>query len=194
MIYTKKALRKVSCYMKKIIKSIWILFLLPILVTIVAGITLTKLENINIYEEILTFLRSIYNIVIFILTINIPLWMLLVIGIILFFIFLFIAKLNNSNYKKWYEDYKDDIYKGVRYNWDYSELYNEAIIENFRPVCNKCKGELIKKSSSGNYLYGTKQNYCPNCDKILKTPDDEEIKIAEVYVYNKIGKLQEKNK
>lgn len=180
--------------MKKIIKSIWILFLLPILVTIVAGITLTKLENINIYEEILTFLRSIYNIVIFILTINIPLWMLLVIGIILFFIFLFIAKLNNSNYKKWYEDYKDDIYKGVRYNWDYSELYNEAIIENFRPVCNKCKGELIKKSSSGNYLYGTKQNYCPNCDKILKTPDDEEIKIAEVYVYNKIGKLQEKNK
>ena len=112
--------------------------------------------------------------------------------IIIFAILLIIVKINDaSNIKKWYEDYNDDIYEGIRYAWNYSELYNEITIKNFRPICNKCKGELIKRSSYGNYYYGTAQNYCPNCDKILKTPNSEEIDIANVYVHNKLIKMQE---
>ena len=183
--------------MKKVIKSIWFWFLLPVLVTVVGGLILSKLENVNIIEGILTFLKWIYNGIIFILTIKIPLWILLVIGVILFIILLIIVKVtnnNNNNCKKWYEDYNDDVYKGVRYTWSYSELYNEVNIKNFRPVCNKCKGELIQKSTHGNYHYGTEQNFCPNCDKILKTPDYEDIDTAKVYVHNKIVKLQEEKK
>ena len=183
--------------MKKVIKSIWFWFLLPVLVTVVGGLILAKLENIKIYEGILTFLKWIYNGIIFILSINIPLWVLLLIGIFLFIILSIISKIidnNHINVKRWYEDYTDDIYKGVRYAWSYSELGNEINPENFRPVCNKCKGELIQKRTHGNYHYGTEQNFCPNCDKILKTPDYEDIDTAKVYVHNKIVKLQEEKK
>lgn len=178
--------------MKKIFKSIWILFLLPVIVTVVGGIITSKLQDINILEGILSFLKWIFNSIVFILNINIPLWVLLIVGIIIFAILLIIVKINDaSNIKKWYEDYNDDIYEGIRYAWNYSELYNEITIKNFRPICNKCKGELIKRSSYGNYYYGTAQNYCPNCDKILKTPNSEEIDIANVYVHNKLIKMQE---
>lgn len=181
--------------MKKFLKSIWVWFLLPVIVTVVGGIITSKLENINILEGILSFLKWIFNGIVFILTINIPLWLLLIIGITLFVILLIIVKINNTNNsKKWYEDYNDDIYKDVRYAWNYSELYNEVKIKNFRPVCNKCKGELIQRSSYGNYHYGTAQNYCPNCDEILKTPDSEEKNIANVYVHNKLIKKQEEAK
>ena len=98
--------------MKKVIKSIWFWFLLPVLVTVVGGLILAKLENIKIYEGILTFLKWIYNGIIFILTINIPLWILLVIGVILFIILLIIVKVtnnnNNNNCKKWYESHEID--------------------------------------------------------------------------------------
>lgn len=180
--------------MKKIIKSIWFWFLLPVLVTVVGGLILSKLENVDIFEGMLNFLKWIYNGFIFILTINIPLWVLLLIDIFLFIILSIISKIidnNHINVKRWYEDYNDDIYEGIRYAWNYSELYNEIKIKNFRAVCNKCKGELIKRSSYGNHHYGTAQNYCPNCDKILKTPNFEEIDIANVYVHNKLIKMQE---
>ena len=177
--------------MKKIIKSIWFWFLLPVLVTVVGGLILSKLENVDIFKGMLNFLKWIYNGIIFILTINIPLWVLLLIGIFLFIILSIISKIidnNHINVKRWYEDYTDDIYKGVRYGWSYSELGNEINPENFRPVCNKCKGELIKKKSHGNIHYGTAKNYCPNCDEILETPTYEELDTAFVYIINKLTK------
>ena len=103
--------------MKKIIKSIWFWFLLPVLVTVVGGLILSKLENVDIFEGMLNFLKWIYNGIIFILTINIPLWVLLLIGIFLFIILSIISKIidnNHINVKRWYEDYTDDIYKGGR--------------------------------------------------------------------------------
>lgn len=126
--------------MKKIFKSIWIWFLLPVIVTVVGGIITSKLQDINILEGILSFLKWIFNSIVFILNINIQLWVLLIVGIIIFAILLIIVKINDaSNIKKWYEDYNDDIYEGIRYAWNYSELYNEITIKNFRPICNKCK-------------------------------------------------------
>ena len=89
--------------MKKIFKSIWILFLLPVIVTVVGGIITSKLQDINILEGILSFLKWIFNSIVFILNINIPLWVLLIVGIIIFTILLIIVKINDaSNIKKWY--------------------------------------------------------------------------------------------
>ena len=73
--------------MKKIFKSIWIWFLLPVIVTVVGGIITSKLQDINILEGILSFLKWIFNSIVFILNINIPLWVLLIVGIIIFAIF-----------------------------------------------------------------------------------------------------------
>lgn len=183
--------------MKKNLKSIWFWFLLPVLATVVGGLIESKLEKVNIFEGILYFFKWIYDGIIFILNIKIPLWLLLIIFLLLFIVLLIIAKVtdnNNNNSKKWYEDYTDDIYKGIRYAWSYSESFNEIKPENFRPVCNKCKGELIKKSSHGNWHYGTPKNYCPNCDIILETPTYEESDTASVYIINKLTKKYEEFK
>lgn len=178
--------------MKKFLKSFWFWFLLPVLATVVGGLIEAKLENINIFEGIISFIKWIFNGIVFILTLKIPLWLLLIIVLLLFSSLLIITKItDNKDSKKWYEDYNDDVYKGVRYAWNYSDLYNEIKIKNFRPVCNKCRGELIQKYTHEYYHYGTAQNYCPNCDKILKTPDFEEIDTANVYVHNKLIKKQE---
>lgn len=111
--------------MKKIIKSTWTLFLLPILVTIIGGLVEAKIESVNILEGMLNFLKWIFNGIIFILNINIPLWILLMIGIILLALLFIIAKItsNNVSAKKWYEDYTDDFFNGIRYAWEYSESY-----------------------------------------------------------------------
>ena len=182
--------------MKKIIKSTWTLFLLPILVTIIGGLVEAKIESVNILEGMLNFLKWIFNGIIFILNINIPLWILLMIGIILLALLFIIAKItsNNVSAKKWYEDYTDDFFNGIRYAWEYSESYNKFKIENFRPVCNKCKGELIPRKSIGNHYYAMEKNYCPNCDKILEKPSFEEIETAHVYAINKLKKECEKIK
>lgn len=77
--------------MKKIFKSIWIWFLLPVIVTVVGGIITSKLQDINILEGILSFLKWIFNSIVFILNINIQLWVLLIVGIIIFAILLIIV-------------------------------------------------------------------------------------------------------
>lgn len=182
--------------MKKIIKSTWTLFLLPVFVTIIGGLVQAKIENVNILEGMLNFLKWIFRSIIFILNVNIPLWVLLIIGIILFIILFIIAIIanNNINHKKWYEDYTDDFYNDIRYAWEYSEVYNKFKIENFRPVCNRCKGELIQRENIGNHYYGMKKNYCPNCNIILENPNFEEIETAHIYVTNKLKKEYEKLK
>lgn len=183
--------------MKKIFKSIWMLFLLPIIVAVIGGIITSKMEEINFFKGVCSFIKLIIDKVILIFTIKIPLWIIFIIILILFLIIYFINKFinkDNDNDDKWYEQYKEDTYEGIMYTWDYYSVYNEISIKDFRAICNICQGEVIPKDSYNNRYYGTNQNFCPNCKKILKTPNFEDIETAKVFVHNKLKKMEKEIK
>lgn len=175
--------------MKKFLKSFWLVIVAPILVTIIGGLILTWLDGVKFLEGVTSFFLLIWDFIISILTFSIPAWVIILIIVVLFIILLIISKVQALNAPKkinWYEEYKEEKYKGVLYSWEYAVNYGKVSIKSLRPICPKCKGELTETPSSrGSYLMYL-QLFCPNCDKEIKTPTAEELKIAEVFIYNKL--------
>lgn len=175
--------------MKKILKSFWLVIIAPILVTIIGGLILTRIEDVKFLEGVTSFILLIWNFAKSILSYSIPVWVIILIIGALFMILLFISKfkaLNQPRKISWYEDYNEEKYKGVLYSWDYVTNYGEVSIKHLRPICQKCKGELTEAPSSRGSYRMYLQLFCPNCDKETKTPTSEELKIAEVFIYNKL--------
>lgn len=175
--------------MKKILKSFWLVIIAPILVTVIGGLILTKIEDVKFLEGVTSFVLLIWNFVKSILSYSIPVWVIILIIVALFMILLIISKfqtLNQPRKVSWYENYNEEKYKGVLYSWNYVTNYGEVSIKHLRPICPNCRGELTEVPSSRGSYHMYLQLFCPNCDKETKTPTSEELKIAEVFIYNKL--------
>lgn len=176
--------------MKKFFKPIWLSFILPLLITVIGGIFNAKLENINIISGICNFIKLIFNSIIYLLNISIPVWVILTVIIIIIGVIYIIIKINDTgdDKPKWYEEYTTDIYKKIKYSWYYYDNYGDLKIKNFRAVCNQCGGELISKQDG--YSYYIENNFCPNCNKLFDKPNESDTQEAFVYVTNKLIKKQ----
>lgn len=134
--------------------------------------------------------NAIYNFFKTILNFGIPVWFILMTVFVLYIILKKIVKIkeNKKVDNSWYESYTTDSYKGVLYNWYYYKNDEGKIdIEKFGPICKYCKGNLTTIEARNGY----DNLYCPNCDKVLKTPLEEEFEQAEVFVRNNLKKKLE---
>lgn len=140
--------------------------------------------------------NTIFKFVSTILKFNIPVWIIFLIVFLVYIalkIIIRIEECRNSD-NNWYREYTEEYYKGVLYNWSYYiDFEGKLDLKNFTPICIYCRGNLTKTSHYGNSHYMIPKLYCPNCNKVLKTPPSEELNEAMLYVRNKLKKkLEEK--
>ena len=174
--------------------------------TVIIGVTielistgmLSAIHKVDFIKSTKMLWNAIYNFISIILNFKIPVWFIITTLFILYLILLLIIKINETKISNnsWYESYIMDSYKGVLYNWYYYKNYEGKLdLKGFRPICKYCKGDLTMTEKYGNSHYMTPKLYCPNCDKVLETPSEEEIMQAELFVRNNLKKrLEEKNR
>ena len=92
-------------------------------------------------------------------------------------------------YPTWYYDYKTMNYKEWLFKWEYQVYANTYDIEHIRPVCS-CECELVEKHKVGNVYYGDYVLFCPNCQKVYKSPDIEIIDEVKRLISYNINKKQ----
>lgn len=173
-------------------KKFFISVFTAIIVEVVASIIVSLISKINLIDATIIIWKWIYNLIKSIVLFKVPIWVILI--LIAFFIIIIriiYNSANNSNYSKpWYSDYTKDEYKNVLYSWNYISYYGTIDIENFRPICPNCSGDLIEVDRYGNIHYGSPKLLCPNCDKIFHNPNYEETKQAKLFVFNNLKKKQ----
>ena len=165
-----------------------------VIIEIVASTIISITKEIDFLKATKIFWNTLISFFGKILNFKIPIWSILVVGLLLYIILLIIIKIEESKTtsKTWYEDYTKDNYKSVLYCWNYYKTFDGKIdLKDFRPICNLCNGDLTITNSYRNSHYMTPQLYCPNCDKVLKTPSSEEIEQAELFVRNNLKKRYE---
>lgn len=173
--------------------------------TVIIGVTielistgmLSVIHKVDFIKSTKMLWNTIYNFISIIFNFKIPVWFIVATLFILYLILLLVIKINEtkSSNNSWYESYKMDSYKGVLYNWYYHKNYEGKLdLKGFRPICKYCKGDLTMTEKYGNSHYMIPKLYCPNCDKVLETPSEEEMMQAELFVRNNLKKkLEEKN-
>lgn len=152
--------------MKKYFKSIWLVFIIPIVTGVISGVITAKIEKINFISALVIMFEKIVSFILDILTFKVPIWI-IVIGI---FIIIFIIKIliyiedsnknlehQKENEKRVFKDYTEDEYEGIRYKWEWNEKYNGIEMINLHPVC-EC-GCIFNYSLYDSYLK------CPDCKK-----------------------------
>lgn len=187
-------MKRIINWMKenKIISTIIVGVAVELIATAIIG-GINKVDLIKSTELLWNVIFKFFSTI---LNFNIPVWIILIAIFLLYILLRIIIKIKeNENFdNEWYESYTTDSYKGVLYNWDYYKNFEGKIdLNNFRPICIYCKGNLTTTKEHGNSHYMTPHLYCPNCDEVLKTPSSEDINQAELFVRNNLKKrLEEK--
>jgi hypothetical protein len=169
--------------LKKLLKNPWVLgTITSILGTLIFGaisFIVSLISQINFLTALQIVFSTIVNFIVIILTINIPLWG-IILGILLLFFLL--SRGVNKIESAWLE-FKSDRYKGWLLNWDYYlNLDNQYEIRRLRPVCF-CGCEL------GEHFSRTRNNqclYCPNCNEEYPTFYQQDERDALLLEYFKI--------
>ena len=170
----------------KYLKTIWQLIIAPLIV----GVILIKIENGKLFSDIMKFLKTIVNFIFSIFTIKIPLWLIIIIIIVTIFIIYTIKKVKKSeqNLKKKtslpHEDYTEDYYEGLKYEWTWYRGFEGLEIENIHPIC-EC-------GCSFNYEFYDRKLTCPDCKK--EYPNNVDIESAEKVFVNRYNKKLKKYK
>lgn len=170
--------------MKKFLKSTWMVFVLPLLVTIIGGLILTMIEDIDLFSGIGKFLNIIESSIVKFLTIKVSLWAILLVIIILFIFLIIVNKIiiktekNQTTTKKLYEEYIEDYYDDLKYKWKWNKGYDGLYISDIYPIC-EC-------GCSFNYDMFDSKLQCPDCKKIYKNNvDTDSAKRVFINRYNK---------
>lgn len=175
----------------EILKKFFISVFTAVIVEVVASIIVSLISNINLIDATIIIWKWIYNFIKSLLLFRVPIWVILIVIVFFIIIIMFIYNYSNSNNcsKPWYSDYIEDEYKNILYTWNYTTTYSGKIdIENFRPICPSCEGDLTTVWEHGNRHYSGPRLFCPNCDNVLNTPSSEEIDQAKLFVFNKLKK------
>lgn len=154
--------------------------LLGVVGNLVWSIIQIGLNKVNFFEAFWQVPNAVFSFVVYLLTLNVPVWSVLLVIAVVILLFWFYVKITDKPQKNEppYKDYLTDFYKGQKYRW----RYYDNVIERLRPVCNECDGELAPDSLSGYNLI------CPNCDKQYRKPDVAELNLAMTYFINKANK------
>lgn len=138
--------------MKKIVISV----IIGVLVGIILQF-LTPLNLLNLFSIVFSKIWSLLN-----FKLLIPIWLIIIIGIIVFFVIKFVSIFITSSIEEpqkpeWYF-YRMDEFDDKLFTWEYGyDYYNKiATIENLHQICKKCHCELSFNGFSSIY-------YCPNC-------------------------------
>lgn len=176
----------------KIISTI----IVGVAVELIATAIISGINKVDLIKSTELLWNVIFKFFSTILNFNIPVWMILIAIFLLYILLRIIIKIKeNENFdNEWYENYTTDNYKGVLYNWYYYKNFEGQLdLNNFRPICTYCRGNLTITNNYRNSHYMTPHLYCPNCDKVLETPSREDINQAELFVRNNLKKrLEEK--
>lgn len=151
-------------------KKFFISVFTAVIVEVVASIIVSSISKINLIDATIIIWKWIYNLIKSIVLFRVPIWIILILLVFLLIIITFIYNYSNRNNcsKPWYSDYIKDEYKNILYTWNYTTTYSGNIdIENFRPICPSCDGDLTMVREHGNRHYGSPRLFCPNCDMFL---------------------------
>lgn len=187
-------MKRIINWMKenKIISTI----IVGVAVELIATAIISGINKVDLIKSTELLWNVIFKFFSTILNFNIPVWMILIAIFLLYILLRIIIKIKeNENFdNKWYENYTADNYKGVLYNWYYYKNFEGQLdLNNFRPICTYCRGNLTTTNNYRNSHYMTPHLYCPNCDKVLETPSREDINQAELFVRDNLKKrLEEK--
>lgn len=165
-----------------------------VLVEVIPSSIISRVNTLDFINATKIFWNEIIDFLYKILNFKVPVWAIILVLILFYIILLVIIKIEErkENNRVWYENYTEDNYRGVLYNWNYYKNFQESIdLKDFRPVCNCCKGNLTFINKHKSTYYSTPQFYCPNCDLVLKTPSSEEYEQAELFVRNNLKKKYE---
>ena len=168
-----------------------------VIADIISSVILSIINKTDLWNATLLIWGKIYsffrNLLLFKVSVWIIIAILLIIASIKLIVNRIISKESEINIPK-YKEYKEDIYGGRKYSWNYLEYGNNIGIDNFKPICPNCGGNLIEKYQIGNTYYGEEKLFCPNCQKIAcDIPTIEDLHEAEVYIENKINKMLKEN-
>ena len=151
-------------------KKILMLFIIPIITGVISGIITAEIQNINFISGLIIVFKFIFKIIKSLLLFKLPT---LIILIMIFIIILLIKiirfiqtkKINNSTKeqneeKTLLEEYVEDEYDGIKYNWKWYNSYEGLKITKLQPIC-ECGCELT---------YDIFDYYitCPDCKKQYK--------------------------
>lgn len=168
--------------MKKQLKNILIFLIVPIITGTISGIIVAKIQNINFIEALKIVLTSVISFVTKLLTLNIPVWVILIFIIILVILRIFKSiffdnKIDvNLELKKIYKNYTEDSYNGIHYKWKWIETYDGQLLDDIHPICN-CGCNL-------NYNSWNLDRYvtCPDCKKKYDTNNINENDAENVFI------------
>ena len=175
--------------LKKILKSTWIYFVLPLFITVIGGLILTRIENINFLSAIFKFLKLIFGFFIKILTLKISLWIIILLIIVLLIIIFIINKIVTKTdkkelmIKKIHEEYTEDYYNGLKYRWNWYKSFDGIQIGDIYPIC-EC-------GCTFSYDIFDFELECPDCKKKYKNNvDTDSAERVFINRYNKKIKQQ----
>ena len=156
--------------MKKILKSLGIYILAPLIVEIMLAITLAVFKEINFASALWLTIKKTGELLYEIVTFKISLWVV----ILVIFVFVAFKKILNEIIHKTpsksqcdilMETYNEDIYEGINYRWEWYNSSNGPQISNLTPIC-KCGCEL-------DYYMFDPYVECPECKKIYSNTINE---------------------
>lgn len=175
--------------MRKFLKSTWIYFILPLFVTVIGGLILSKIEDINFLLAVFKFLKLIFDFLIKILTLKISLWIIILLIIFLLIIIFIINKTMSKTdkkelmIKKIQDDYTEDYYNGLKYKWNWYKSFDGIQIGDIYPIC-EC-------GCSFSYDIFDFELECPDCKKKYKNNvDTDSAERVFINRYNKKIKQQ----
>lgn len=170
-----------------------------VIADIISSIVLSLVNRIDLWNATLLMWEKIVYFFRNILLFKVPVWIIFVIILIIisikYIVNRTINKENDINIKETkYKEYTEDTYGGRKYSWDYIEYGNNIRIDDFKPICPRCGGNLIEKYQIRNSYYGREKLFCPNCQEIAcDIPSIEDLHEAEVFIENKINKILKEN-
>lgn len=148
---------------KKVLSNVWVIGVFsPIIGTIIISAFTALIKQINFFVALKLILMWIVKVI----TFRIPLYIIIIVILSLFFaikVYVKIQDSKESNLPKWLK-YTKIQYKNWFMAWEYELNYdNKYKIESVRPIC-KCGCELSFKESYKNAFYGNGVLVCPKCE------------------------------
>ena len=130
--------------MKKYLKTIFLIFIIPIVTGIISGVITSKVENIDFVSALSVIIKKTFSFILKILTLKISIWIVLIILFVVIGVIKILNLISDNNndieakkeeLKKVFKNYTEDYYDGIKYVWDWYEMYNGIKMTNLHPVC-----------------------------------------------------------
>ena len=141
-----------------------------VLGTVIATYLVSYINSISMLNALKAVYSFILNVIVTVLSFNVPIYVILLLIILFSLVLIFIKKLIYSikEDKDSPLNYKEDKIEDVRWVWDWIDVYGRNDFRGNTPVplCNHCKGNLIEKDFNYDYFL-----YCEHCEYKKKIPE-----------------------